>query len=147
MCFVKYSWLWMACQLSPFSSLYWYSVCTEITGSRRYMQRHCTLAAGQVPYHLQNCYHHASDFPPSMPVVPPDFIVFASADSNVRQLCSSTTRAAAVKRSRTQFGRRAFSVTGPDIWKSLPATIRTINSHPAFHRALQTHLFRSAVDY
>ena len=70
MCFVKYSWLWMACQLSPFSSLYWYSVCTEITGSRRYMQRHCTLAAGQVPYHLQNCYHHASDFPPSMPVVP-----------------------------------------------------------------------------
>jgi len=29
-----------------------------------------TLAAGQVPCHLQNCYYHASDFPPSMPVVP-----------------------------------------------------------------------------
>ena len=44
-----------------------------------------------------------------------DLIVFASADSNVRQLRSSTTRAAAIKRSRTQFGRRAFSVAGPDI--------------------------------
>jgi len=42
-----------------------------------------------------------------------DLIVFASADSNVRQLRSSTTRAAAVKRSRTQFGRRTFSVAGP----------------------------------
>jgi len=76
-----------------------------------------------------------------------DLIVFASADSNVRQLRSSSTRAAAVKRSRTQFGRRAFSVAGPDIWNSLPATIRTIDSHPAFRRALKTHLFRSAFDY
>ena len=76
-----------------------------------------------------------------------ELIVFASADSNVRQLRSSTTRAAAVKRNRTQFGRRAFSVAGPDIWNSLPATIRTIDSHPAFRRALKTHLFRSAFDY
>jgi len=49
-----------------------------------------------------------------------DLVVFASADSSVRQLRSSTTRAAAVKRSRTQFGRRAFSVVVPDIWNSLP---------------------------
>jgi len=49
-----------------------------------------------------------------------ELIVFASTDSNVRQLGSSTTRAAAVKRSRTQFGRRAFSVAGPDMWNSLP---------------------------
>ena len=76
-----------------------------------------------------------------------DLIAFASADSNVRQLRSFTTRAAAVKRSRTQFGRRAFSVAGPDIWNSLPVTIRTIDSHPAFRRALKTHLFRLAFDY
>ena len=48
---------------------------------------------------------------------------------------------------RTQFGRRAFSVAGPDIWNSLPATIRTIDSHPVFRRALKTHLFRSAFDH
>jgi len=47
-----------------------------------------------------------------------DLVVFASADSNVRQLRCSTTRAAAVKRSRTQFGRRAFSVAGPDMEQS-----------------------------
>ena len=82
--------------------------------------------AGQVSCHLQNCYYHASDFPPSMPVY--DLVVFASADSNVLQLRSFTTRAAAVKRSRTPFGGRAFSVAGPDIWNSLPATIRTIDS-------------------
>jgi len=27
-----------------------------------------------------------------------------------------------------------------------PATIRTIDSHPAFRRALKTHLFRSTLD-
>ena len=43
-------------------------------------------------------------------------------------------------------GMQAFSVAGPDIWNSLPATIRTIDSHPAFRRALKTHLFRSAFD-
>ena len=43
----------------------------------------------------------------------------------------STTRTAAVKRSRTQ----------------RPATIRTIDSHPAFRRALKTHLFRSAFTF
>ena len=56
-----------------------------------------------------------------------DLVVFASADSNVRQLRSSTTRAAAVKRSRTQFGRRAFSVAGPDIMKQSPR-------HHPYHR-------------
>jgi len=34
----------------------------------------------------------------------------------------------------------------PTLWNSLPATIRTIDFHPAFRRALKTHLFRSAFD-
>ena len=43
--------------------------------------------------------------------------------------------------------KACLSVAGPDIWNSLPATIRTIDSHPsAFRRALKTHLFRSAFD-
>ena len=55
-----------------------------------------------------------------------DLVVFASADSNVRQLRFSTTRVAAVKRSRTQFGRRAFSVAGP--------TYGTVSRHHPYHR-------------
>ena len=49
---------------------------------------------------------------------------------------------------RTQFGRRAFSVAGPDIWNSLPATICTIDTQIpiAFRRALKTRLFCSAFD-
>ena len=41
-----------------------------------------------------------------------DLVAFSSTDSH-RQLRSTTTRAAAVQRTRTQFGRRAFSVYGP----------------------------------
>jgi len=38
--------------------------------THHYSAPEATLAAGQVPCHLQNCYYHSSDFPPSMPVVP-----------------------------------------------------------------------------
>jgi len=37
-----------------------------------------------------------------------------------RRLCSTTTRAAFVRWTRNQFGRRAFAVCGPDIWNALP---------------------------
>ena len=33
-----------------------------------------------------------------------------------RQVRSTTTRAAAIQRTRAQFGRRAFSVCDPDVW-------------------------------
>jgi len=41
-----------------------------------------------------------------------------SIDANF-QLLASTTRSAIVRRTRTQFGRHAFSVSGPDVWNSL----------------------------
>ena len=47
-------------------------------------------------------------------------------------LGSSTTRAAVVRRTRTQFGKPAFSVCGPDVWNSLPVAVRNIDNHPAF---------------
>ena len=61
-----------------------------------------------------------------------------------RRLRSTTTRAAVVRRTRTQFGRRAFAVCGPDIWNALPSAIRTTDSYPAFRRSLKTHLFHIA---
>ena len=42
------------------------------------------------------------------------------------ELRSSTARAAVVRRARTRFGKRAFSVCGPDVWNSLPIAVRNI---------------------
>jgi len=72
-----------------------------------------------------------------------DLVAFSSTDSH-RQLRSTTTRAAAIQRTRTLFGRRAFSVCGPDVWNSLPPSVRTVDSNSSFRRALKTHLFQLA---
>jgi len=58
-----------------------------------------------------------------------------------RRLRSTTTRAAVVRRTRTQFGRRAFAVCGPDIQNALPPAIRTTDSYPAFRRSLKHTYF------
>ena len=41
-----------------------------------------------------------------------------------RQLRSTTTRSAVVLPTRTEFGRRDFSVCEPNTWNSLPVNIR-----------------------
>ena len=51
-----------------------------------------------------------------------DPVAFSSTDSH-RQLRSTTTRAAAIQKTRTQFGRRAFPVCGPDVWNSTNSSI------------------------
>lgn len=71
-----------------------------------------------------------------------DLVEFNTADSQRRQLRSSLTRAAVVKRTRTHFGKRAFSVCGPHTWNSLPPAVRNIDSYPAFRRALKSQLFQ-----
>lgn len=70
-----------------------------------------------------------------------DQVEFCSSDAVRRRLRSTTSRAALKRRTRTQFGRRAFSVYGPDVWNDLPADIRTIDSHQRFRCALKSHLF------
>ena len=70
-----------------------------------------------------------------------DLITFNTAYSQRRYLRSSTTRSAAVRRARTQFGKRAFSVCGPIVWNSLPTALRNIDSYPLFRGALKSHLF------
>jgi len=86
---------------------------------------------------MYNIFHQRS--PPYIK----DLVTF-SLSAHQRQLRSSTTRSAVVRRTRTQFGRRAFSVSGPDVWNSLPTDIRLIDSQPAVRRALKTHLFNIA---
>jgi len=73
-----------------------------------------------------------------------DLVALNTPDSHLRQLRSSHTRAAIVKRTRTQFGKRASSACGPNIWNSLPPAVRNIDSHPAFRWALTSHLFQCA---
>ena len=77
-------------------------------------------------------------------VIREELVAFNTADSQRRQLRSSQTRTAVVKLTRTQFGKRAFSACGPNIWNSLPPAVRNIDSHPAFRRALKSHLFYCA---
>jgi len=73
-----------------------------------------------------------------------DLVTSNTTYSQRRHLRSSTTRSAAVRRARTQFGKRAFSICSPDVWNSLPTALRHIDSYPAFRRALKSHLFSSA---
>jgi len=47
-----------------------------------------------------------------------------------------------VPRTRTKFGERAFCVSGPTIWNSLPEYIRTIKCTATFKRHLKTHCFK-----
>ena len=69
-----------------------------------------------------------------------DLVAFNMADSQRCQLRSSQTRAAVVKRTQAQFGKRAFSVCGPSIWYSLPPAVRNIDSHPAFRSSEVTFI-------
>jgi len=64
-------------------------------------------------------------------------------DTAVHRLRSSTTHATVVKRTRTQFGQRVFSVAGPDIWNSLPCPpeIRLTENFATIKNKLKTHLF------
>jgi len=52
--------------------------------------------------------------------------------------------AVVTRRTRNQFGKRAFSVCGPVVWNILPTALRIIDSYPVFRRALKSHLFSCA---
>ena len=73
-----------------------------------------------------------------------NLVTFNMTDSQRRQLRSLTTRAAAVRRARTQLWKRAFSVGGPDVWNRPLTALRNIDSYPAIRRALKSHLFSCA---
>ena len=61
-----------------------------------------------------------------------NIVKFNSQESGRRQLRSSTTNAAVVVRTRTQFGKRTFAACGPKIWNLIPPHIRNIDSTQVF---------------
>ena len=62
------------------------------------------------------------------------------------QLRSAATGRYDVQRSRTEFGRRAFSVAAPVEWNALPGDLRTIPDVSRFKRMLKANLFRLAFE-
>ena len=56
-------------------------------------------------------------------------------------LRSSARRNFLVRRTRTRFANSSFTVAEPAALNSLPAHIRTIDSHSAFCHLLKTYLF------
>ena len=74
-----------------------------------------------------------------------NIIKFNTEESGRRHLRSSTSNAAVVMRTWTQFGKRAFSVCGPSIWNQIPPHIMNLYSAPAFRKALQTYLFSEII--
>ena len=63
----------------------------------------------------------------------------------VRSLRSSDSRLLVVPKSKlVSAGDRAFSVTAPKLWNSLPGEVRYLTNVDTFKNALKTHLFREA---
>ena len=56
-------------------------------------------------------------------------------------LCSAAQGDLVVPRTRRRLCNRAFCVTGPTAWNSLPPDIRTASSLITFKNLLKTHLF------
>jgi len=57
---------------------------------------------------------------------------------------SSSTQLLFVPRHNLSFGSRAFRISAPKLWNSLPPDIRKIESPTTFRRHLKTHFFQSA---
>ena len=63
-------------------------------------------------------------------------------DTGRSQLRSSTNNTCFVPRSHNNFGDRSFSVAGPALWNSLPASLRSPeHGYSTFKRLLKTYLF------
>ena len=73
-----------------------------------------------------------------------NLVTFTESDTARSQLRSSTTRSDVTVRTRTKFGSRTFSVSGPTVWNSLPSELRLIDCCSTFRRRLKSHYFQLA---
>jgi len=74
----------------------------------------------------------------------PDYLThsvhsYSNNDPARYRLRSATGTNYSVPRTRTKFGDRAFSVAGPAVWNSLPATVHHADSLHSFKRRLKSH--------
>jgi len=86
-----------------------------------FMSSTAWLATGEVPHPVQNSGVHIPSHRSTMSVVRcwPRRLL----DPQRRSLRSTSTRAAVIQRTRTDFGRSAFDVCGTGVWNSLPPSL------------------------
>ena len=61
-----------------------------------------------------------------------------------RSLRSTNSNQLCIRKTRVRYGKRAFSICGPELWNQLPLDIRDSPSFSMFKRKLKTYLFRKA---
>ena len=71
----------------------------------------------------------------------PKYLTELCSCCNDHRLLSSTRGDFVVRQTRTRLADSSFTIAGPAAWNSLPACIRSINSHDSFCRQLKTYLF------
>ena len=73
-----------------------------------------------------------------------EVLVATSALPGHSTLRSASSGAYDVPRTKTQFGKTAFSIAGSKMWNELPVHLRQLTEIGQFKRALKTHLFDAA---
>ena len=86
-------------------------------------KRHCCFLTGR-------CREYIKD------------IVAPIASNPGRQQLQSAARSDVIVPRRTKFGRRAFSIAGPEVWNCLPQSVRSADTVRQFRRLLKTHYFQ-----
>ena len=83
------------------------------------------------------CYH-------SINLTAPEYLrELISPYSPTRSLRSSDAKSLSVPRTRLKcFGDRSFSKVGPEVWNSLPSSVKDAASVAIFKKGLKTHLFK-----
>ena len=75
---------------------------------------------------------------------PPHLAELLQRNEPVRTLRSSSSLLLFVPQCNLEFGSRAFWISAPKIWNSLPANIRDSPLLPTFRRHFKTHYFQLA---
>ena len=71
----------------------------------------------------------------------PKYLTDLCSRCNDHRLWSSTRGDFVLQRTKTCLADSSFTTAGPAAWNSLPARIRSTNSHDSFCRELKTYLF------
>ena len=79
-----------------------------------------TLATSSLQNTVQDCHTDA----PHLQQYRSNLPLWLNQFSSTRSMRSNTSGAAAVQRTRTRLGDRAFSIAGPRVWNNLPASLR-----------------------
>ena len=72
------------------------------------------------------------------PIYLHNLLTYCSSSKNLR---SESRQLLVLPRSRSKLGSRAFSVSAPSLWNSLPIEIRLSNSVYSFRKKLKTYFF------